>query len=425
MWEHLKEKGIKLPNIKSEEINKKIVPVLRKMESAGIKLDVDSLNKLTKEIEKKLKGIEAAIYKDSGEEFNINSPVQLSDILFAKLKLSTDGLKKGKSGTISTAANELKKIEKSHKIVSKILQYRELTKLLSTYLKPLPLIIDKDSRIHTTYGQDTNTGRLNSSEPNLQNIPIKGEWGGKIRKAFVAEDGMELISADYSQIELRIVARLSGDTAMIDAFKSGIDIHTRTASELFGTDIKKVTSDQRRIAKMVNFGVVYGISAYGLSQALGIDQHEASLYIQKYFDVHKGIKEYCNQMIDFAHENGYVETLFGFRRTLPNIHSPIYNLRDGDDRIAINTPVQGTAAEILKLAMIELDNRLEKINKKGFTARMLLTVHDELVVETVSRDVGEIAKVVKSAMEDVVDFGIPLLCKVECGKNWGEMRKIC
>lgn len=425
MWSHLQEKGIKLPKIDSKQIDEEIVPVLRKMEKTGIKLDVEFLNSLSIKVEEEIAKIEKKVIRMAGVEFNLNSPTQLAEILFEKLKLPTLELKKNrKSGGISTAASELKKIENKHEIIPLILRYREITKLLSTYLKPLPLLADENGRVHTTYGQDTTTGRMNSLEPNLQNIPIKGELGSEVRKAFIAEKGMKLISSDYSQIELRIVACLSDDTAMIEAFTNNIDIHTNTAAEIFNVGIDKVTKDQRRVAKTVNFGVLYGMSPYGLSQALSIPQAKAAEYITKYFDVHRGIKDYCNKMIKFAHENEYVETLFGFRRNLAGMNSSLYLVRDSAERMAINAPIQGTAADVLKIAMINLDKKLEKFNKNGTIARMLLTVHDELVIEASDKIVQEISILVKETMENAIKLNIPLTCEVEVGKNWGEMEKL-
>jgi len=315
--------------------------------------------------------------------------------------------------------------------------------------------VDKDGRLHTTYGQDTSTGRLTSSEPNLQNIPIKGEFGGELRRAFVADEGMELVVADYSQIELRIVACLADDEKMKEAFQNGEDIHARTASEIFNVKISDVTKKQRRIAKTVNFGVLYGQSSYGLSRTLGIDQKDAREFINKYFIVHKGIMNYCNQMIDKAHKDGFVETLFGMKRSFPNINSPMRNIADAEERMAINTPVQGTAAEVLKLAMIELDKKLIQISnlksqnfgshpacrQAGPVAglsdenqstnqpvnqltgpRMLLTVHDELVVETPKANVREVEKLVKDVMENVIRLCVPLVAEVGHGKNWAEAK---
>jgi len=430
MWSHLKDNGIKLPKITSEEIDQQIVPVLREMEKIGIEINVKLLNNLAKDVEKRIKKIEKKIYELAGEEFNINSPIQMGEIIYEKLKLSTQEIKRTKNG-FSTAANELKKLERSpkgppsgHKIIRPILEYRELSKLLNTYLKPLPLLVDDKLRLHTNYGQDTTTGRLTSNEPNLQNIPIKGELGQQIRKAFVASKGMKLISADYSQIELRVVACLADDKAMKKAFIDDEDIHTKTAAEIFNTSIKKVTADQRRVAKTVNFGVLYGMSPYGLSQSLVIDQSKAAEFINRYFTIHSGIKEYCNRMIRQAHDEGFVETLFGFKRTLPNINSHYHNMADAEERMAINTPVQGTAAEILKLAMIELKKRLDLLNKNGFKAQLLLTIHDELIVETVDSAILEVAGIVKESMEEVIKLCVPIVAEVKTGKSWGEMKPL-
>ncbi|MFA4995769.1 MAG: DNA polymerase [Patescibacteria group bacterium] len=421
MWSHLKEQGIELPKITSKEINEQIGPVLRRMEKIGVEIDVKSLNSLAKDTEGKLRKIEKQIWKLAGEEFNINSPMQMAEILYKKFKLLNGEIKKTKNG-YSTAANELKKLEGKHKIIKPILEYRELSKLLSTYLKPLPLLVDEKSRLHTSYGQDTTTGRLTSNEPNLQNIPIKGELGQKIRKAFVASKGMKLISADYSQIELRVVACLANDKVMKEAFIQHQDIHAKTAAEIFDTKTNKVTSDQRRVAKTVNFGVLYGMSPYGLSQSLSIEQEKAADFISRYFTAHSGIKDYCNRMIGKAHDEGYVETIFGFKRMLPNIDSHYRNIANAEERMAINTPVQGSAAEILKLAMIDLEKKLDDLNKNKFKAQMLLTIHDELIIEVVDSAVSEVAKIVKETMEQVIKLCVPIVAEVKVGNNWGEMK---
>lgn len=422
MWDQLKEKNIKLPVMDWKEINQRVDPVLRQMEKVGIELDVKFLNKMAEDVEVRLKKTEKQIFELAGEEFNIGSPMQMAEILYKKLHISTNEIRKTKSA-YSTAAAQLKKLEEKHKIIKPILEYRELSKLLNTYLKPLPLLVDKNSRLHTTYGQDTSTGRLTSCEPNLQNIPIRGEWGGEVRKAFVASNGMTLISADYSQIELRVVACLAGDIAMIDAFSSGIDIHSRTAAEIFNTTIEKVTSGQRRVAKTVNFGVLYGMSPYGLSQALKIDQEKAAEYINKYFTIHAGIKNYCQKMIDFACKNGYVETLFGFKKKLSNINATYpHNVAMSEERMAINAPVQGTAAEILKLAMIELNNRLNSDSSNK--TRILLTVHDEIVVECPKQETKKVTQIVKETMENVISLCVPMKAEVKVGKSWGDMKKV-
>ncbi len=416
MWSHLKEKGFKLPKITAKKISKQVKPVLRQMEKVGIKVDLRVFDNLTKKLERKAAILKSDILALAGFDFNIASPLQMQEVLFEKLKLPTTDLKRTKNG-ISTAASELKKIESKHKIIPLILEYREITKLLSTYLKPLPTMVDKNSRLHTTYGQDTSTSRLTSSDPNLQNIPIKGKYGLEIRKAFIADKGKKLIVADYSQIELRVVACLAGDRVMEEAFLKGEDIHAKTASELFNINIKNVNRAQRSLAKTVNFGILYGMSPYGLSQALSIDQRNASEYIMKYFSIHTGIKDYCTRMIKIAKSDGQVETLFGYKRELTNIHSKSNNEREADERIAINTPVQGTAAEILKLAMIELSKRL-----KGKKGKMLLTVHDELVVEVPTKQAKRVAKIVKETMENVVKLCVPIEVEVGIGDNWEECK---
>jgi len=419
MWAYLKKKGFKLPKITAKQISKQVEPVLRAMESEGIKVDLDVFGKLTKKLEKRVAKLKSEILELAGFDFNISSPVQMQEVLFEKLKLSTMDMKKTKTG-ISTAASELKKIESKHKIIPLVLEYRELTKLLSTYLKPLPVMVDKKSRLHTTYGQDTNTSRLTSSDPNLQNIPIKGKYGLEIRRAFVADKGKKLVVADYSQIELRVVACLADDRVMQEAFLKGEDIHAKTASELFNINIKKVNKAQRSLAKTVNFGVLYGMSPYGLSQALSISQRDAAEYIMKYFSIHGGIKDYCTRMIEVAKNDGEVETLFGYKRELLNIHSKNNSAREADERIAINTPVQGTAAEIIKLAMINLYKKLNIKNKKY--GDLLLTVHDELVVEVPTREAKKVAKIVKDAMENVVKLCVPIEVEVGVGSNWEECK---
>ena len=418
MWSHLKEKSIIVPKITSEEIDIQVKPVLKKMEKNGIKLDCEALKNLGLKLGKKLADLEDRILELAGLDFNVNSPTQLADVLFHELKLPQDDLKKTKTG-VSTAASELKKIEQSHPIIPLILEQRELSKLISTYLKPLPVLVDEDDRIHTTYGMETTTGRLTSSEPNLQNIPIKGKYGNEIRAAFIASDGYRLVSADYSQVELRIVACLADDRAMIKAFESNEDIHTRTASEIFDIETTEVTPGQRRIAKAVNFGIVYGQTPFGLSQTLVIETSKAAEYIMRYFDIHKGIKDYINKMIEKAHADGYVETIFGMRRYLPNINSRIRYIAEGEERMAINTPVQGTAAELLKLAMINLD---QKLSKDYPNARMLLTVHDEIVVEAPANEAKKVAEIVKATMEGVIKLCIPIEASVGIGGNWSETK---
>ncbi|MFA5927581.1 MAG: DNA polymerase [Patescibacteria group bacterium] len=418
MWKHLTEKGVILPKITSAEINKQVEPVLREMEKVGVLIDCDVLRQLEENIEGKIEGLVSAIHHFAGEEFNINSPQQLSIILFEKLNLPTKDLKRTKSG-VSTGASELMKLIDQHPIVEPLLGYRELAKLLSTYLKPLPEMVGKDGRLHTTYGQETSTGRLTSANPNLQNIPIKGDWGAEIRKAFIAPEGSKIISADYSQIELRIVACLAQDPVMLQAFEGGRDVHAATAAEIFDTQIDKVTSDQRRIAKTVNFGVLYGMSPYGLSEALRISRDKAIQYIRRYFETHIGIKKYCGDMIKQAKDQGYTETLFGFRREFSNINSFNHNAAEAEERMAVNAPVQGSAAEVLKLAMIELGKRAKGGERKW---TMVLTVHDELIFEVLEDGVVEAIKEIKEVMENVVDLCVPLVVEAGSGDNWADAK---
>lgn len=421
MWRHLKQKSITVPKITAEEISTQVEPVLRTMEEHGIKLDVKEFKKLAKKLSADSLKLQTEIIQLSGDDFNIDSPSQMADILFNKLKLPSIDLKRTKSGP-STAASELNKIKDCHPIIAPILEYRELSKLLSTYLKPLPLLADENSRLHTHYAQDAATGRISSNNPNLQNIPIKGKWGDEIRRAFIAPQGKVLIAADYSQIELRIVACLSEDKAMIESFTTGRDVHTETASDVFNKKPEEVTPDERRFAKTINFGVLYGMSPYGLSQALGIATESAAEYIRRYNQVYAGIRQYCLRMIAEAKDKGYVETLFGMKRYLPNIKSHNRYLAESEERMAINTPVQGTAAEILKLAMIELHKKLTADSLK-LKAKLLLTVHDELVVEAPEERAEEIAAIVRESMENVIKLCIPIEVEVGIGKDWAECKE--
>lgn len=430
-----------IPKIKSAEIEKQLDPILRQMEKTGVLVDVKKLESLSKEVGLKIKTLQKEILKSLKSDINLDSPSQLADLLFNKLKLPTEDLKRTQSG-FSTAASELFKIKSAHPAIKKILKYRELTKLDSTYLKPLPLLVDSENRLHTSYSQDARTGRLTSSNPNLQNIPIKGMYGEEIRKTIVAKKGYKLVVADYSQIELRIVACLANDFAMLEAFKAGQDIHAQTASFIFHKPIEKVTKDERSNAKTINFGILYGMSPFGLSQALSISQAESARYIMEYFHTHGGVKKYVQNIIDYARENGEVETLFGFKRKLTNINADNRIQRESDERMAVNTPIQGTAAEILKLSMIELNRKLKseirmsksetnpksKIpnneNGKRITGncKLILTVHDELVVEAPEGQAKEVAKLMKEVMEGVVSLCVPIEVEVGIGNNWAECK---
>ncbi|MCL5062600.1 MAG: DNA polymerase I [Nitrospirae bacterium] len=393
-----------------------LIYVLTDMEEIGVRINKGRLEELSKELDRDLGIIESKIYNIAGESFNINSPQQLQKILFEKIGLKP--LKKTKTG-YSTGMDVLEELSKTHELPMEILNYRTLYKLKTTYVDALPKLIDKKTgRTHTSFNQTvTATGRLSSSEPNLQNIPIRGEWGTKIREVFIADEGCVLISADYSQVELRILAHISGDEGLIDAFSKDIDIHTRTAAELFNIPKESVTEEMRRIAKTVNFGVVYGISPFGLSEALNIAPKEAAAYIEQYFKKHEGVKNYMDDAIKVARENGYVKTLMGRKRPIPEINSHNTNIRQQAERLAINTPIQGTAADLIKIAMINIWKRLKERNLE---TRMILQIHDELLFEVPEPEI-EIAKnLIKYEMENALSLSVPLKVDMGWGKNWAE-----
>ena len=416
------------------EIEMPLVRILADMEYEGIKLDTNHLQKLLVKVNQKITLLKKKIYQLAGTEFNINSTQQLRHILFEKLKISTAEIKKTKTGR-STAASELEKLRGTHKIIDYISQYREMTKLKNTYLEALPKLVNPQTgRLHTSYNQTTTaTGRLSSSDPNLQNIPIRTETGQEIRKAFVADKGFKILSADYSQIELRIIAHLSNDLKMLEAFEKGEDIHAATASEIFGLPLAKITPKMRRIAKTVNFGILYGISPYGLAQGLNIKQKQAKQFIENYFESFKGVKRYIKETIAKAREIGYVETLLGRRRYLPEIHSQIPQVRNAAERMAINMPCQGTAADIMKIAMIEIKSKinpdakgsgLRPKRRRTQNTKLLLQVHDELVFEVPENEVKKIAKQVKAIMENVFKLKVPLKVDIKVGNNWQEMSAV-
>ncbi len=398
-----------------------LIPVLADMELTGISLDTALLKHMEKDFAKDLKKLTAKIYKLAGKEFNISSPQQLKDILFDDLNISSQGIKKTKTG-LSTAASELEKMKGSHPIIPLVIEYRELSKLQSTYVKALPELVNKKTeRLHTSFNQTvTATGRLSSSDPNLQNIPIRSELGKKIRQAFVAPKNQVLLSADYSQIELRLVASFSKDSKMIAAFKKGEDIHARTAAEIHKIPLDKVTKDIRRTAKEVNFGILYGLGARGLAQRTDLDQREAKEFIDQYFSVYKNIKNYIKHVKNFAHQHGFAQTIFGRRRYLPDIKSSMPMLVAAAERMAVNMPVQGTAADLIKLAMISIHNGLPKISSHS---KIVLQVHDELVLEVPEKDLKKVAKFVKNTMEQVHKLPVPLLVDLEVGDNWGTLKK--
>ncbi len=395
-----------------------LIPVLFRMERDGIKVDKKKLQQLSSDFAKTLETLTKKIYKLVGSEFNINSPAQLADILFVKLGLPTKGIKKTKNG-YSTAAPELEKLADESPIIAMIEEYREVSKLKSTYADSLPELVADDGRIHTTFSQTVAaTGRLSSSNPNVQNIPIRSELGLEIRKAFVADNGRVLVSVDYSQIELRLAAHMAKDESFIRAFKEGADVHRRTAAEVWEVAEDKVTKDQRAAAKAINFSILYGVGARSLGRATGLSFNEAKQFIERYFEVHPAIVEFMNAMKLKARTDGYVETLFGRRRYLPDVYSSMPQLVAAAERMAVNMPVQGTQADILKLAMIKIAAWLEE---SKLDAKMLLQVHDELVFEVAEGDVAKLEKEVATLMSSVIDLDVPLVVDVGSAKRWGEI----
>jgi len=402
-----------------DKIEMKLIPVLAEMELNGIAVDVEALNKLSKEVNKEIEKLTKKICDEAKFDFNPASSQQLRDVLFEKLQLPTQGIKKGKTG-YSTADSELEKLEGMHPIIDLMREYRELAKLQNTYVDVLPTLINKKTgRIHTTFNQAvTTTGRLSSSEPNLQNIPIRTELGREIRDAFIAEPGNVLVCADYSQIELRVVASLAQDEKMLEIFNKGEDIHIATAAAIHGVPLDKVTKEMRSAAKAVNFGVLYGMGSYGLSWRTGLTRAEAQDFIKKYFEQFAGVKKYIDQTLAFAKKEGYVETLFGRRRYIPELQSDNFMLRSAGERMAINMPIQGTAADVMKMAMIEVQKSIKSEND----VRLILQVHDELVLEVKKGLEDEVAKMVKETMESVVKLRVPIDVSVGVGKRWGEIK---
>jgi len=400
-----------------------LIPVLMRMERIGVKLDLPFLQKLQDDFTKKLKELENDIYAEAGEPFNINSPKQLSSILFDKLQYPTRGIRKTSLGR-STDEGSLHKLIKPNvyfrQLPEILLEYRSLTKLLSTYVVALTNMCDVEtSRIHTSYNQSvTETGRLSSSDPNLQNIPIRTELGREIRKAFIAEDDNWLIlAADYSQVELRILAHMAHDESLIEAFLEGRDIHAHTASEIFKIPLENVTKDHRRMAKTINFGIDYGMTEWGLSSRLHIPVSQARQYIKNYLSRYSGVRHYIDETIQFAQKNGFVKTLFNRRRFMPDINAQKRNVRETAERRAINMPIQGTAAELIKIAMIEIDREL--VNRPLKT-RMLMQVHDELVFEVATEELEDVKTLVRQKMEQAVKLVVPIIVDMSWGKNWSE-----
>lgn len=387
------------------------------MEKEGIIADKESLETYSMQLGEQIDKLQKQIHELAGEEFNINSPKQLGEILFEKLKLPNG--KKTKTG-YSTSAEVLEQLKDAHEIIPLILEYRTLSKLKSTYADGLVAFIEKDGRIRSTFQQKvTATGRISSTDPNLQNIPIRMELGRLIRKVFIPKEGCQFIDADYSQIELRVLAHLSGDEKLIAAFNNGNDIHRITASEVFHVPFEEVTSLQRRNAKAVNFGIIYGISAFGLSKDLSISRKEANDYIEKYFETYPKIKEYIDNLVSKAKENGYAVTMFGRRRPIPELKSGNYMTRSFGERIAMNSPIQGTAADIIKIAMVKVDKRLRK---EGLKSRLLLQVHDELLIEAYDSEIEEAKKILIEEMVNAARLKVKLEVDMHTGSNWYEAK---
>jgi len=400
-----------------ENVEMPLIYSLAKMENTGVRVDEERLKKYADTLLEKIAKLEESITTKAGESFNINSPKQLGEILFEKLKLS--GGKKTKTG-YSTAADVLEKLAPEHEIIRDILEYRQLTKLNSTYATGLAGYIREDGRIHGTFNQTiTATGRISSTDPNLQNIPVRTEMGSKIRDIFVPKEGYVFVDADYSQIELRVLASLSGDEKLIESYHSAADIHAATASQVFHVPLEEVTPELRRNAKAVNFGVVYGISAFGLSEDLSISRKEALDYINNYFKIYGGVKKFLDKQVADAKEKGYVKTMFGRIRPIPEIKSSNFMTRSFGDRVAMNSPIQGSAADIMKISMLKVDEALEK---SGFDARIVLQIHDELLVEVKEDEAVKVSELVEKAMKEAVSLKVPLEVDAHIGKTWLEAK---
>ena len=406
------------PKVKKvyEELDLPLIPVLFKMERKGMQISREKFAKLEEEMGAEVGRLEEEIWELAGVNFNVNSPLQLSEVLFDKLGLPAKGIKKTTRG-YSTGAKELAKLAGKHEIVEKIVEYREKKKLLSTYIVPLPRLADGEGRIHTTFTQNvTSTGRLSSVNPNLQNIPVRTEEGKRIREGFEVGEGKMLVSADYAQFELRLAAALAGDEGLISDFNAGLDIHTKTAADVFGVEMEKVSDAQRRAAKVINFGVLYGMSVKGLADAAKMSYGEAERFIKEYFEVRKKIADYLQATLKFARENGYVETFYGRRRAVPDVKSNNFLVRTAAERAAMNMPIQGTEADLMKKAMILVDEKLPA------GAELVCQVHDSLMVECDAGLVSEVSAVLKEVMERVApELPVKLAVDVEMGRNWGEV----
>ncbi len=401
-----------------EDIDLPLVPILLKMETVGVRIDSDVLNLMGEKLSSEMQRVGEEIFEKAGHRFNINSPKQLGDVLFNKMNLPKP-LKYGKGKVVSTAQDVLEELAAHHDVPKLVIEYRYLAKLKSNYVDSLPLLADRDGRVHTTFNQvGTATGRLSSTNPNLQNIPIKTALGREIRAAFIAAPGRVLLSADYSQIELRLMAHFSDDPLLLNAYRQGEDIHTLTASEVFGVSPETMDKETRNRAKAVNFGIVYGISPFGLAQQLGIDQNQARLYIETYFARYSGVRAYIDRLLEDTRREQKVRTVFGRVRPIPDIQSRNANLRGFAERTAVNTPLQGTAADLIKLAMIRIDKRLAE---EKLQSVMTLQVHDELVFDVAEDEVEQMRSLVKEEMEGVIELKVPLVADCGVGPNWRDM----
>ena len=391
-----------------------LIPVLYKMEEKGMLLDREYFKKLRVEYEEQIKNLEQKIYTLTNKTFNINSPVQLSEVLFTDLNLPTKGIKKTTRG-YSTGAKELDKLRNEHSVIEEIIKYREASKLLSTYIIPMPDLADKEGRIHTTFTQNvTSTGRLSSKDPNLQNIPVRTEEGKRIRTGFIAPEGRTLVSADYSQFELRLAAVLAGDENLIKDFNEGVDIHTKTASEAFNIPLEQVTKEQRRAAKAINFGIIYGMSVNGLAEATKMNYYEAKNFMDNYYKLRSPIMDFMKKTLTQAETEGFVETYYGRRRPTPDVKSSNFLIREAAKRAAQNMPIQGTEADLMKRAMINIDKKLPE------NANLIMQVHDSLIVECDEKDAEKISEILKTEMENVApELKVKLAVDVTTGKNWG------
>ncbi len=400
------------------DVEMPLVPVLLQMERNGVAIDTKLLNEMSQQLGEQLTKLEGQIYSWVGHEFNINSPQQLGPVLFEELKLPTS--RKGK-GKYSTEAAVLEELRGTHPVIERLMEYRQLSKLKSTYIDALPTLINpKTGRVHTSFNQTrTATGRLSSSDPNLQNIPIRGELGKEVRRAFIAAPGSCLLAGDYSQIDLRALAHLSQDPGLLNAFRNDEDIHTATAAQLIGVEPSKVTPDMRRLAKTVNFGIIYGMSEYGLEQATELSREDAAKFIASYFEKYPKVKEYLEATKEQARRTGYVQTILGRRRHIPEISSSNRIVREAAERMAINMPVQGTSADIIKVAMVRLHREM---NGQQLKSKMILQVHDELVFEVSENEIEVMRKLVPEIMSTAIQLSVPLKVDVKTGNNWGEMK---